>query len=221
MKNNRQSQDIFTRSTEAYQSTRRNFLTRIGLGSFFLTIGGVFTSIASFILPKMSYEPSSAFTIGRPEDYQVGDMKLLEAQQVYIFRSSYGFQAVSGICTHLGCSYKPFGPPNPEYPTVHAYCPCHGSRFARDGRVLGGPAPRPLPFYHMNLTTDGRLQVDKSVVNLTDELSRKTGEGVGHNLYLDPEKQEMVEGSLPDGNDCAPCFAGYEHTLQLQVPPSK
>ena len=84
---------------------------------------------------------------------------------------------------------------------------------------MGGPAPRPLPFYHMELTSDGRLQVDKSVVNLTDELSRKTDEGVGHNLYLDPEKQEMVEGLLPDGSDCTPCYAGYEHTSQLQLPP--
>ncbi len=215
---NRQDRDDFSVSPQAHQLTRRSLFTRIGLTTFFLTLGGVFTSIASFILPKMSYEPSSAFTAGRPEDYQVGDMKLLEAQQVYIFRSSYGFQAVSGICTHLGCSYKPFGPPNPEYPVVHAYCPCHGSRFARDGRVLGGPAPRPLPFYEMTLTADGRLQVDKGVASLTEELSRKSGEGVGHNLYLDPGKGEMVEGPLPDGSDCTPCMAGYEHTQELDVP---
>ncbi len=195
----------FGESPQARHITRRKFFARLGLGAFALSLGGVFTSIISFILPKMNYEPSTVFTIGRPQDYQVGDMKLLEAKQVYIFRSPQGFQAVSAICTHLGCSYKPFGPPESQYPTVHARCPCHGSIFARDGRVLGGPAPRPLPFYQIELTADGRLQVDKSVVRLTDELSRGCGEGVGHNLYLDPDKRAMVEGPLPDGSDCVPC----------------
>jgi cytochrome b6-f complex iron-sulfur subunit len=195
----------FVGSAQARQITRRKLFARFGWGTFFLSLGGVFTSVISFILPRMNYEPSTLFTIGRPGEYQVGDMKLIEAKQVFIFRTPHGFQAVSAICTHLGCSYKPFGPPNPEYPTVHAYCPCHGSRFARDGRVLGGPAPRPLPFYHLDLTPDGRLQVDKSYLQLTDELSRATGEGVGHNLYFDPEQRGMVEGPLPDGSDCIPC----------------
>lgn len=197
----------FRESPQTCQITRRKLFTRLGLGAFFLSLGGVLTSIISFILPKMNYEPSTVFTIGRPGDYQVGDMKLLEAKQVFIFRSSHGFQAVSAICTHLGCSYKPFGPPNPEYPTVHAYCPCHGSRFARDGRVLGGPAPRPLPFYHMELTPDGRLSVDKSVTKLTDELSQKCGEGIGHNVYVTQDGEQVV-GELPTGQDCIPCNQG-------------
>jgi nitrite reductase/ring-hydroxylating ferredoxin subunit len=195
----------FWESSQAKRLTRRKLFARLGWGAFTLTLGGFFTSIASYILPKMSYEPSSVFTIGRPEDYQVGDMKLLEAKQLYVFRTPYGFQAVSAICTHLGCSYKPFGPPKPKFPMVHALCPCHGSVFARDGRVLGGPAPRPLPFYYIRLTPDGRLEVDKAITDLSDELSRKSGEGVAHDLYLDPQRGEMMRGPLPDGKDCIPC----------------
>jgi menaquinol-cytochrome c reductase iron-sulfur subunit len=44
----------------------------------------------------------------------------------------------SPICVHLGCQYHW----NPQ--TQHFECPCHGSVYAIDGRVLGGPAPRPL-----------------------------------------------------------------------------
>lgn len=41
-------------------------------------------------------------------------------------------------CTHLGCAYHWDGGKN-EF-----VCPCHNSVFAIDGRVIGGPAPRPL-----------------------------------------------------------------------------
>jgi cytochrome b6-f complex iron-sulfur subunit len=114
-------------------------------------------------------------------------MRPIEAKRVFIFRTPQGFQALSMVCTHLGCSYKPFGPPNQEYPLVHARCPCHGSVFARDGRVLGGPAPRPLPFYELTLTPDGRLQVDTAKI-------------VPNTRYLTADGQP-IEGPIPDGSD--------------------
>ena len=44
----------------------------------------------------------------------------------------------SAICTHQGCTVKPEG--------KTFDCPCHGSRYdATTGKVLGGPAPSPLP----------------------------------------------------------------------------
>ena len=44
-------------------------------------------------------------------------------------------------CTHLGCAY------HWEAPRNEFVCPCHESRFSIDGRVLGGPAARPLDRY--------------------------------------------------------------------------
>jgi Rieske Fe-S protein len=44
----------------------------------------------------------------------------------------------SAICTHMGCTVAPAG--------TELQCPCHGSVYsATTGKVLGGPAPRPLP----------------------------------------------------------------------------
>jgi Rieske Fe-S protein len=41
-------------------------------------------------------------------------------------------------CTHLGCRVR-------RDPATGGFaCPCHGSRFDRDGAVLAGPAPRAL-----------------------------------------------------------------------------
>jgi len=44
----------------------------------------------------------------------------------------------SPICPHLGCEY------NWNRQTNHFECPCHGSVYGIDGKVLAGPAPRPL-----------------------------------------------------------------------------
>jgi len=44
-------------------------------------------------------------------------------------------------CTHLGCAYRWDDTKN-EF-----LCPCHNSLFALTGKVLSGPAPRPLDRY--------------------------------------------------------------------------
>ena len=45
---------------------------------------------------------------------------------------------LSPLCTHLGCQYD-------WHPEMHQFiCPCHGSNYSITGKVLGGPAPRPL-----------------------------------------------------------------------------
>ncbi len=44
----------------------------------------------------------------------------------------------SPICPHAGCYY------NWDRQSNQFHCPCHGSVFSITGKVLGGPAPRPL-----------------------------------------------------------------------------
>ncbi len=51
---------------------------------------------------------------------------------------SGGVHAVSARCTHLGCIVA-FNAAEEAWE-----CPCHGSRFGVDGRVVHGPATRPL-----------------------------------------------------------------------------
>jgi menaquinol-cytochrome c reductase iron-sulfur subunit len=44
-------------------------------------------------------------------------------------------------CTHLGCAYH-WDESKSEF-----ICPCHSSIFSIDGKVVAGPAPRPLDRY--------------------------------------------------------------------------
>jgi arsenite oxidase small subunit len=68
--------------------------------------------------------------------------------------------AFSDICQHLGCFYgfvPPDGSPpcNSGYkaPEANGYCCCHGSiyDFVDGAKVIGGPAPRPVPQVQLEL----------------------------------------------------------------------
>jgi menaquinol-cytochrome c reductase iron-sulfur subunit len=60
--------------------------------------------------------------------------------------------AFSPICTHLGCAY------HWDDPSHTFICPCHTSVFSMDGKVLSGPAPRPLDRY-MTKIDAGKLEI--------------------------------------------------------------
>lgn len=65
------------------------------------------------------------------------------------------FAAVSPICTHRGCTVDVQGP--------RLVCPCHGSTYDREGRVLKGPAERSLERHHVAVVA-GVLEIDMRVV---------------------------------------------------------
>ena len=57
-----------------------------------------------------------------------------------------GFAAVSSVCTHRGCTVDLGGP--------GLACPCHGSQYDREGRVMRGPANRALTRYPVRANGD-------------------------------------------------------------------
>jgi cytochrome b6-f complex iron-sulfur subunit len=107
-----------------------------------------------FLTPNVLYEPSLRFKAGRPGDYADGSVTFLEDERVFIVRRGNTYRCLSAICTHLGCTVNR---------TAKGYhCPCHGSVFNNQGKVLGGPAPRPLEWFLVTLSKDNRLLVDKT-----------------------------------------------------------
>jgi cytochrome b6-f complex iron-sulfur subunit len=147
--------------------TRRFFFESIGLGAISIAAIGSIVLTGEYLSPNVVREPPTKFKAGMPEDFPPGSVTKDVEQKVYIVRAKEGyFYAVSAVCTHLGCIT------NWKSDQGIIACPCHGSKFDREGNVIGGPAPRPLPHYSIVLDDRGQLVVDKSVV-VNDETTLK------------------------------------------------
>ncbi len=137
---------------EAEQPTRRDLLTRAAMTT---TVGTLaFAGIGIIRMPKPGVMPgrSAAFKIGSPGGFPVSDQPVaIPGRNLFIVHHADGFSAISAICTHLGCVVAPS--------TTGYECPCHGSKFGKEGSLVQGPAGSPLPWFEMSQAPDGQLVV--------------------------------------------------------------
>ncbi|MBI2263881.1 MAG: Rieske 2Fe-2S domain-containing protein [Armatimonadetes bacterium] len=145
-------------SHEEEPVSRRDFLSSAGWGSLVL-LGtlGTFQSLR-FMVPNVLFEPPPVFDAGKLDQYGNGAVKFFESRKVFVCLNEQGVSAVSGVCTHLGCTVRW----NQDKQIFE--CPCHGSKFYKNGVNYAGPAPRPLDQLAVNVTEDGNIQVDTAKI---------------------------------------------------------
>lgn len=62
-------------------------------------------------------------------------------------------KAIYMVCTHLGCLYN-------WVPSAFRFeCPCHGSKFTKDGHYIEGPAARSLDYFETSVE-EGDIVID-------------------------------------------------------------
>ena len=146
------------------RETRRKFLKRaVGLMSALVAatltvplIGGIVGPSFRRRKPKWAIVGDiSSLVVGRPTHMKfplkTEDAYLRQTviHEIWVTRHAPAEVTVfSPICPHLGCHYNWY----PE--TTEFVCPCHGSIYSIDGKVLGGPAPRPLDTLPWKLEKD-------------------------------------------------------------------
>ena len=144
------------KETRSAETSRRQAFVKIGVGSIFVAGAGATVFGYEFLAPNVLYEPSPITNAGKPDRYPPDTVTQDQQSGIYIVHGPEGLYAMSAVCTHLGCltAWKP------ELGIVA--CPCHGSKFRRDGSKIEGPAPRPLIWLKAWLSDEGDLLVDRS-----------------------------------------------------------
>jgi cytochrome b6-f complex iron-sulfur subunit len=148
--------NAMTPPVDEKEISRRALFARLGLGSLGVAAAGTLGFSYQFLSPNVLYEASPIVNVGKPESFSPDSVTLDAANGIYLIHAQEGFFALNAICTHLGCltAWKP--------DLGQIACPCHGSKFSREGLKLAGPAPRPLSWLRTWINDDGDLLVDRS-----------------------------------------------------------
>jgi Rieske Fe-S protein len=129
--------------------SRRDFLKLTRNGFLWLSavlgLGGLFR----FLDYEANPAPKTEFDLGSTTNYPLGSRTLLANVPAMLIHTESGFSALSLTCTHLGCTV--------EQNKDEFVCPCHGSHFNLDGKLLHGPAVKPLASLRIEISEDGRL----------------------------------------------------------------
>jgi menaquinol-cytochrome c reductase iron-sulfur subunit len=139
------------------ETTRRSFYTAFIYGLSSLMGAALVLPAAAYLLfkPKSKREGDwvevadlTQLQVNKPEEVvfrrtRVDGWRVLnEKTTAWVVKT--GDQKVVAYtpqCTHLGCAY------HWEEQQKYFLCPCHTSAFSLDGKVMMGPAPRPLDRY--------------------------------------------------------------------------
>jgi Rieske Fe-S protein len=136
------------------ETTRRGMLAGVGLAGLAGTLAacgsssggssasasGAASGTSSAAAGGSGQAAGSGSVLTATNDIPVGGGKVFTSVRVVVTQPAAGeFRAFSAVCTHMQCLVD-------QVANGTIDCPCHGSQFSiKDGSVVAGPAPRPLP----------------------------------------------------------------------------
>ena len=138
-----------------FNLTRGQFLGIAWVGAVALVVGEAIFALAKFIQPVSTGGFGGEVFAGNVDDFEVGSVTYILAGRFYLVRNPDGLLAIWQKCTHLGCAV-PWESDKNQF-----HCPCHGSEFTPEGVVTGGPAPRPMDIFPIEIR-EGEIWVDTS-----------------------------------------------------------
>jgi cytochrome b6-f complex iron-sulfur subunit len=135
--------------------TRSQFLGFAWVGTTALFMGQAVVALFRFLKPVSTGGFGGLVYAGRVDEFPVDSVNYVMEGRFYLVRTADGFLALWQKCTHLGCAV-PWVENDKQF-----HCPCHGSLFDPVGVVTGGPAPRPMDYFPVEIR-DGEVWVDTS-----------------------------------------------------------
>jgi len=158
---------------------RRQFMNLLTFGTITGVAAGALYPVVSYFIPKSAGAAGGGLTakdkLGNDiiasdfvAAHQPGDRTLaqgLKGDPTYLIitedkeLASYGLNAV---CTHLGCVVPWNGSEN------KFICPCHGSQYNSEGKMVRGPAPLSLALVHADVSDDKVILTDWEETDFRD-----------------------------------------------------
>lgn len=161
--------------------TRREFLNYAWLASLgFVFVVGFSGATFFFSYPRFKAgEFGGVFALGKAGDVLLkpDDPPIHNTEGKFWLSNVNGMiLALYDVCVHLGCLYQ-------WQPVTGRFeCPCHGSKYQKDGTYIEGPAPRSL---------------DRMVISFADANSKVVAstdaKGKPINLPPDPNLQVVID----------------------------
>lgn len=141
--------------------------------------GGKFTLGDATALPQIGIDPEGNST-----------------GKFWLINTDDGPRALYMVCTHLGCLYK-------WEPSANRFeCPCHGSKFSREGHYIKGPAPRSLDQFLIEVVQEG------SVVSITED----AGDTIAAPALPGPDAEIVVDTGKRIQGKAAATSPAYDPT---------
>lgn len=145
-------------STQAGPS-RRKFLDYLLGTGLLATLGAIFYPILKFIAPPQIIEAmQNSVVAGKVSELAANTGKIFKFgnKPGIILRTPSGdLKAFSAVCTHLECIVQY------RSDTKQIWCACHNGQYNLNGKNIGGPPPRPLEEFTVNVRGDD-IVVNKS-----------------------------------------------------------
>lgn len=131
---------------------RRYFLNTLLTSGVVATAASILYPVLQFIMPPALAESTElSVSAGRVDEVPPNSGKIFKfgEQPGLLVRTADGeWRAFSARCTHLNCTV--------QYDAGERLitCACHNGQFDLNGKNIGGPPPRPLDVYTVNVRGD-------------------------------------------------------------------
>lgn len=131
---------------------RRIFLNWFLSTAIGASIVAILYPLLNYLIPPRVGEPTTASVVaGKASELKKNSGLIFKfgSKPGILIRTPEGeYRAFSAMCTHLECTvqYKP--------ETSQIWCACHNGTYDLNGKNAGGPPPKPLESYKVNLRGD-------------------------------------------------------------------
>ena len=132
--------------------SRRKFLDYLLGTTAVATLGAIFYPILKFMIPPQIIEAQqNSVPVGKNAEIPTNSGKIFKfgSKAGIIIRTETGdLKAFTAVCTHLACIVQ-YDPKSKQI-----ICACHNGIYDLNGKNIGGPPPRPLEPYTVNVKGD-------------------------------------------------------------------